>query len=90
LPKPKLQPPYFPRRKFNSKDDILIVSETTSRRINFVLQDMGASNISGEMLKNPRGDKKTRSSVQKQPPIEDTKNKIVQKKPQVTTLRKRG
>jgi hypothetical protein len=61
-----------------------------SRRINFVLQDMGAGSISGEMLKNPHGDEKTRSNVQKQLPVEDTKNKIVQKKPQVTTLKKRG
>jgi len=55
-------PPYCPRRKFDSNDDIVNV-KATSKRINFILHDMGASSISGEMLKNPFGDEKTRNSV---------------------------
>ncbi len=38
---------------------------------------MGAGNDNGEMLKNPCGDKNTKSSVQKQQPIEDMKNKTI-------------
>jgi hypothetical protein len=39
-------PPYHPRQKFDYDNDIIIVLEATSRRINFVLQDMGVSSIS--------------------------------------------
>jgi hypothetical protein len=39
-----------------------------SRKINFVLQDMGVGNISGEMLKNPPGEEMTMTNVQKPPP----------------------
>jgi hypothetical protein len=38
---------------------------------------MGAGSDNGEMLKNPRGDKNTNRSVQKQQLIEDTKNKTI-------------
>jgi hypothetical protein len=58
-------PPYHPRRKFDSNDDTVTVSESMLRKINFVLLDMEVGSISGEMLKNPHGDEKTRSSVQK-------------------------
>jgi hypothetical protein len=50
---PNNMPLYRPRQKFNVDDNIVIVSKTTSRIINFILQDMGASNISQKMLKNP-------------------------------------
>jgi len=50
-------PPYYLGWKFNYDDDIVIVLEVTSRRINSILQDMGASNINREMLKNPHVDK---------------------------------
>jgi hypothetical protein len=52
-PSPSCVPPYCLGWKFNSDDDIFIVLEITSRRINFVLQDMGAGGISQEMLKKP-------------------------------------
>jgi hypothetical protein len=51
---------------------------------------MGPGNISREMLKNPPRNKKTKNSVQKWPPIKDTKSKIVQKRFQVTTPGKWG
>jgi hypothetical protein len=51
-------PPYHLKQKFDFYDDIIIVSKTTLRIINYVLQDMGACNISQKMLKNPLVDKK--------------------------------
>jgi hypothetical protein len=42
------------------------------------------------MFKNPHVDKKTNNSVQKCPPIKDTKNRIVQKKSQVVAPSKPG
>jgi hypothetical protein len=57
--------PYCLRWKFNFDDDIVIVSKVASKRINYVLQEMGAGNISQEMLKNPQVDEKTKSNVQK-------------------------
>jgi hypothetical protein len=83
-------PPYRLGWKFNSNDDIVIVSEASSRIINFVLQDMGVGSISGKMLNNPLGNKKTMISVQKSPLVEDTKIKIVQKSSQVIAPRKWG
>jgi hypothetical protein len=56
-------PPYNLGWKFDFDDDIIIISKTISRKINFILQDMGVGSISGEMLKVPRGDKKTKNSV---------------------------
>jgi hypothetical protein len=52
-------------------DNIIIVSEVRLRRINFILQDMGVGSISGKMLKNPHGDEKTKSSVQKRSLVQD-------------------
>jgi len=76
-------PPYHPGRKFNYGDDIVIISKVASKIINFVLQDMGAGNISQKMLKNPPTYGKTKNSVQKRPPVEDTKKKTIQKNSQV-------
>jgi len=50
---PNSMPLYRPGRKFNVDDNIVIVSKTKSRIINFILQDMGAGTISQKMLKNP-------------------------------------
>ncbi len=36
-PSPSCMPPYYLGRKFDSDDDIAIISKTTLRRINFVL-----------------------------------------------------
>ncbi len=63
LPKSGCMPPYCPGWKFAFDGNIVIVSEITPRKINFILQDMGASNISGKMLKNSHGDEKTKTSV---------------------------
>jgi hypothetical protein len=52
------------------------------------LQDMGVGSISGKMLKNPHANEKTKSSVQKWPLVHDMKSRTVQKRSQVTTLRK--
>jgi hypothetical protein len=52
-PSPCCMPPYCPRRKFDFDDNTIIVSKITSKRINSILQDMGAGSISGEMLKKP-------------------------------------
>jgi len=46
-------PPYCPKHKFDFDDNTIIVSEVTSKRINSILQDMGAGSISGKMLKKP-------------------------------------
>jgi hypothetical protein len=73
-------PLYCLGRKLNSNDDIVIVSEVMSRKINFVLQDMGASIINQKMLKNPHVDKKIKISVQKCPLVEDTKKKKLYKR----------
>jgi len=81
-------PPYCPRQKIDYDDNIIIVLEVTPRRINFILQDMGVGSISGKMLKNPHGDEKTKSSVQKRRLVQDMKSRTVQKRSQVTTLRK--
>jgi hypothetical protein len=51
---------------------------------------VGANNISGKMLKNWPKEKNTNINVQKQPPVEDTKNKIVQNRSQVASPRKKG
>jgi hypothetical protein len=83
-------PLYRLGQKFDYDDDIVIVSKTKSRRIIFVLQDIGTNGISGEMLKNPPRNKQTKTNAQKQPPVEDTKSKTLQNKSQVTTPRKRG
>jgi hypothetical protein len=56
-------PPYCLGWKFDSNDDTVIVLEVTSRRIIFILQDMGAGIISGQMLKNPPGNEKTKISI---------------------------
>jgi hypothetical protein len=64
-------PPYCPRQKIDYDDNIIIVSEVRLRRINFILQDMGVGSISGKMLKNPHGDEKTKSSVQKRSLVQD-------------------
>jgi hypothetical protein len=74
-------PPYHIGQKLNSNDDIVIVLEITSRRINSILQDMGASNISLKILKNPLVDKKTKNNVQKHPLVEDTKMKLYKRDP---------
>jgi hypothetical protein len=83
-------PPYHPGWKFNYDDDIAIVSKAASKIINFVLQDMGAGNISQKMLKNPPIYGKTKNSVQKRPPVKDTKRKIIQKNSQVVAPSKQG
>jgi hypothetical protein len=58
-------PPYRHGQKIDYDDNIVILSEVASRRINSILQDMGVGSISGKMLKNPHGDENTKSSVQK-------------------------
>jgi hypothetical protein len=82
-------PPYHPRRKFDFDDGTIIVSEAMSRKINFVIWDMGARNICQKPLKNPHVNKKNKNSVHKCPPMEDTKWTTIQKKSQVMALRKR-
>jgi hypothetical protein len=49
--------------KFDFDDDIIVVSRTMLRKINFVLQDMGVGSINGKMLKNPNGNKKTKNNL---------------------------
>jgi hypothetical protein len=56
-------PPYHLKQNFDFYDDIIIVSKTTLMIINYVLQDMGACNISQKMLKNPLVDEKNKNSV---------------------------
>jgi hypothetical protein len=51
------------RWKFNFDDYIIIVSKAASRKINFVLQHMGAGSISQKMLKNSHVYKKTKINV---------------------------
>ncbi len=47
-------PPYHPRWKFDFGENIVIVLQVVSKKINSILEDMmRANNISQQMLKNP-------------------------------------
>lgn len=57
--------PFHPRQKFDFDDNIVIVSQVVSKKINFVLEDMmKANNISRQMLKNPLVNDKNKKNVQ--------------------------
>jgi hypothetical protein len=51
---PSCMPPYHPRWKFDFGENIVIVLQVVSKKINSILEDMmRANNISQQMLKNP-------------------------------------
>jgi hypothetical protein len=52
------------------------------------LHDIRVGSINGKMSRNPPRNKKTKSSVQKWPLVEDMKSRFIQKRSQVSILRK--
>ncbi len=87
-PGPGYMPPYCPEWKFDFDDNTIIISKTTSWRINSLLHDIRVGSINGKMSRNPPRNKKTKSSVQKWPLVEDMKSRFIQKRSQVSILRK--
>jgi hypothetical protein len=58
--------PYHPTWKFDFDDNIVIVSQVVSKKINSILEDMmRADNISQQMLKNPFVNNENKKNVQK-------------------------